>query len=156
MTGRRLGGAIVAAAVVVLSPVGGRAADVHVGINIGVPPPPQVVIEAPPPLVVVPRSPVYYAPELPYNYFYYGGLYYTFHEGAWFSAVSFRGPWGFVAVNRVPRPLLAVPVQYYKVPPGHWKKHHGPPRWARDDDHGDDRGHGHGHGRGHGHGHHDD
>ena len=115
-----------------------RGADVHIGINIGVPPPPPpVAVEAPPPLVVVPRTPVYYAPELPYNYFYYGGLYYTFHDGNWFHAASYAGPWTFVAIERLPRPILAVPVTYYKVKPGHWKEH-GPPPWA-----------GHGHGRGH-------
>src|SRR5690348_3122328 len=100
---------------------GAHAADVHVGINIGVPPPPPVVIESPPPLVVVPQSPVYYAPSLPFNYFYYGGLYYTFHEGHWFSAGSYAGPWTYITVARVPRPVIAVPVRYYKVPPGHAK-----------------------------------
>ena len=121
------------------------AADVHVGINIGVPPPPIVVAE-PPRLVIVPRTPVYYAPSLPANYFYYDGGYYTVHEGSWFYATSYNGPWTFVSVQRVPRPVLAVPVAYYKVPPGHWK-HHGPPPWAgREKEH--EREHG-GHGRGH-------
>ena len=134
-------------------PVG--AADVHVGINIGVPPPPPpVVMAAPPPLVVVPQSPVYYAPEVPYNYFYYGGLYYTFSDGNWFTATSYNGPWGYVTMTRVPRPILAVPVRYYKVPPGHWKKH-GRPHWD-DEEHGHGRGHEHGGGHGHGHHGHDD
>ena len=140
---------IVLAALAALAPVAARAADVHVGINIGVPPPPPpVVIEAAPPLVVVPGSPVYYAPQLPYNYFYYGGQYWRFHEGAWFAAASFAGPWGFVSVHHVPPPLLAVPVRYYKVHPEHWKKH-GPPPWA-----GHGRGHEHEHEHGHGEGHH--
>ncbi len=122
----------------------GHTADVHIGINIGVPPPPPpIVVEAPPPLVVVPRTPVYYAPDVPYNFFYYDGAYYVLHDGHWFSAASAHGPWVFV--ERVPRPILTVPVGYYKAPPGHWK-HHGPPPWA---------GHGHGHGRGRGK-HHDD
>ncbi len=141
---------ILVAAMGVLPAVAVRAADVHVGINIGIPTPPPFVVEAPPPLVVVPRSPVYYAPQLPYNYFYYGGRYWTFHEGAWFSALSFGGPWGYVEVGRVPPPVLAVPVRYYKIPPGHWRKHGGRGHWDHDDDH-------HGHGHGHGHGkHHDD
>src|SRR2546427_11480346 len=55
-----------------------RGVDVHIGINIGVPPPPPPVgVEAPPPLVVVPQTPVYYAPSLPYNYFYYRGASYS-------------------------------------------------------------------------------
>ena len=147
------------AALAVVAPVAARAADIHVGINIGVPPPPPpVVIEAPPPLVVVPDSPVYYAPQLPYNYFYYGGRYWRFHEGAWFAAASFAGPWGFVSVHHVPPPLLAVPARYYRVPPGHWRKHHGPPPWAHHGHDGDGDGDGdhHGHGHGHGHGRHGD
>jgi len=134
---------IMLAAGVLVAPA--RATDVHIGINIG---PPPVVVEAPPPLVVVPRTPVYYAPSVPYNYFYYGGGYYTFHDGNWFYAGSFNGPWSFVAIERVPRPILAVPVGYYKVKPGHWKEH-GPPPWA-----GHGRGHEHEHGHGHGEGHH--
>jgi hypothetical protein len=151
MTRTTVGRAVLAAALAALAPVGARAADVHVGINIGVPPPPPpVVVEAPPPLVVVPGSPVYYAPQLPYNYFYYSGRYYTFHDGAWFSSVSFAGPWGFVSLHHVPPPLLAVPVRYYRVPPAHWHKHHGPPPWAghgRGHLDGGPHGHGHGHGR---------
>ena len=116
------------------------AADVNVGINIGTPPPPPVVVTAPPRLVVVPQSPVYYAPEVPDNFFYYDGLYYTVHDGSWFHASASRGPWVYVA--QPPRPLLAVPVRYYKVPPGHAKRYY--------------RGkHKHGHGHGHGHDHDD-
>jgi hypothetical protein len=121
-----------------------RAADVHVDVNIGVPPPPQIVLPAPPQLVVVPGSPVWVAPSVPYNFFYYDGLYYVSHDGHWFASVSAHGPWGFV--HHVPLPVLAVPVHYYQVPPGH-RKHHGPPPWAHDHDHDHDHGHGHGHDR---------
>ncbi len=126
------------------------AADVHIGINIG---PPPIVVAQPPPLVVVPGTPVWYAPEVPENYFYYDGGYFTLHAGNWFRAPSYNGPWAFVPAPRVPRPLLAVPVRYYKVPPGHRRWH----REWRDDDHGHGHGHDHdhGHGRGHGHGHRD-
>src|SRR3989475_12979112 len=86
-----------------------RGADVHIGINIGVPPPPPpVVVEAPPPLMVVPQTPVYYAPSLPYNYFYYGGVYSTLHDDHWVYPPSFNGPWAFVTVERLPRPTFAV------------------------------------------------
>jgi hypothetical protein len=33
-----------------------------------------------------------------------------------------HGPWTFITAERVPRPLLRVPVAYYKIPPGHLKK----------------------------------
>lgn len=95
--------------------------NIHIGIQIG----------TPPQLVVVPQTPVYYAPALPYNYFFYGGQYYLFHNGIWHFAPTHNGPWAVIAVEYLPRPILAVPVRYYRAPPGHWKKHrHGPPPWA--------------------------
>ncbi len=107
-----------------------HAGNVNIGISIETPPPaPAVMIATPPSLVVVPGTPVYYAPSLSVNFFFYRGHYYTFHEGAWFYAPAYRGPWTFVPLERVPQPVLAVPVAYYKVPPGHWKKG-GPPPWA--------------------------
>jgi len=115
---RALVGAVAAAAIVAPAVA---TAEVSVNINIG-PPPPPLVVAAPPALVVVPGSPVYYAPHVHYNYFVYGGRYYTFHDGAWFHATRYNGPWVFVAPAYVPQPILAVPVTYYKIPPGHWKK----------------------------------
>ena len=95
-------------------------ADVTVGINIA--PPPPIVVTTPPQLVVVPGSPVAYAPGVSFNLFVFGGQYYSLHNGAWFHARSQSGPWVVIAPERVPRPVLAVPVSYYKVPPGHAKK----------------------------------
>lgn len=120
------------------------AGDVHVGVNIGVPvpPPPAIVLPPYPHLVIVPGTPVYYSPDVSFNFFAYDGRYYTLHDGAWFVASSQRGPWRFVPAQRVPRPVLAVPVAYYKVPPGHAKKMGGgpPPRAG----HGPAQGHGRG------------
>ena len=117
------------------------AADgVRIGISVPVPAPPTVVITpprpplvvvAPPQLAVVPGSPVVYAPGASMNFFAYGGRYYTFHEGAWFVATTYGSPWETIAPARVPRPVLAVPVAYYKVPPGHAKKMGCPPGLAK-------------------------
>jgi hypothetical protein len=107
-------------------------ADVSVNVNIG--PPPPIVVSAPPPLVVVPAVPaVQYAPSLTVDLFHYGGHYYYWQGGHWFVGPSYRGPWTYVVVERLPRPILAVPVQYYKIPPGHAKKLQGgrPPGHAR-------------------------
>jgi hypothetical protein len=125
--------ALVLSAVLALtaaSPVG--ADGVKIGVNIGVPiqpaviapPPPPVVIATPPQLVVVPGTPVHYAPGVNINFFAYGGRYYSFHEGGWFVATTHGGPWVTIAPAKVPQPVLAVPVAYYKVPPGHAKKMH--------------------------------
>lgn len=129
------------------------AADVHVGINIGVPPP---VLVAPPPFVVVPSTPaVSYAPEAPYDVFFYGGQYYAWH-GGWFVAGRVGDPWVAVEPYAVPRPIQIVPARFYKVPPGHF--HRVPPGHMRyegggREGHGGHEGHGHG---GHGHGKHED
>lgn len=100
------------------------AGDVNVGVHIGVPvpAPPRIALPAPPRVVVVPNSPVSYAPGVDVNLFVYSGHYYTFHDGAWFHARTHSGPWVFIAPERVPRPVVAVPVTYYKIPPGHAKK----------------------------------
>lgn len=129
------------AAVVALMTVSSAAADgVKIGVNIGVPapppivvatPPPAVVVTAPPPpiivttppqLVVVPGTTVYYAPSSSINFFSYGGRYYSFHEGAWFVATTRGGSWSTISRDRVPQPVLGVPVTYYRIPPGHAKK----------------------------------
>jgi hypothetical protein len=121
---------LVAAAAGLLGAIPAQADNISIGINIGSPPPPPpIVVAAPPQLIVVPGTPVYYAPGLNVNFFFHEGRYYTFHGGSWFVGAAHKGPWTFVAVEHMPRPVLAVPVQYYKVPPGHWKKG-GPPPWA--------------------------
>ena len=116
-----------------LSPAPAWADSVSIGVNIGTSPPPSpvVVLPAPPQLVVVPGTPVYYAPGVSLNFSFYSGRFYTFHNEAWFYSTAYNGPWTFVVLEQVPRPILAVPVAYYRVPPGHWKKN-GPPPWAED------------------------
>ena len=105
------------------------AGDVNVGVHIGVPvpPPPKIVLPAPPAVVVVPNTQVSYAPGVDFNLFVYGGRYYTFHDGSWFYATRHSGPWTFIATERVPRPVVGVPMKYYKVPPGHAMKAAAPP-----------------------------
>lgn len=135
-----------------------HAADVHVGIHVGVPPP-VYRFDAPPALVVVPGVPdVRYAPNVGVTY---GGRYYTYHDDAWFIARDEYGPWRYVERRGVPAPVLRVPTRYYHVAP----RHHGGGRyygkaryphggrggWKHDDHHRgrDGRGHGgkHRHGR---------
>ena len=132
----RLVAVVVVASGVAAAPA--LAGDVHIGVNIGTPPPPVVVapapavvvtppsitFAAPPPLVVVPGTPtVQYVPTGAYNVFVFGGRYYSFHEGHWFHAAGFNGPWAHIKTEKVPAPVIGVPVAYYRVPPGHAKKH---------------------------------
>ena len=96
------------------------AATAQVSINVNVLPP--VVLVSTPKLVIVPNSPVKYAPEVNANLFFHEGRYYSLHEGRWLVASSHSGPWAVIEVGRVPPPVIAVPVKYYKIPPGHAKK----------------------------------
>jgi hypothetical protein len=112
--------ATIAVAALTLSAGPARAADIRVGINIAVPPPPLVL--APPPLVVVAGSPVQHVPSASFNLFVYHDRYYSHHNGAWFVAVGPRAPWTAIAIDAVPEPVRAVPVKHYKIPPGHAKK----------------------------------
>jgi len=57
------------------------------------------------------------APGVAFNLFAFHGRYYSFHSGAWFQAVSPRGPWAVVVMDKVPFAVRAVPVAYYKIPP---------------------------------------
>src|SRR5215831_19370542 len=100
-------------------------------------------------------APVAYAPDVSANYFQYGGQYYVFNNGGWYTARGYNGPWVAVAPQYVPRPLLTVPVRYYHAPPPAWRgwRHDAPPRWQhtwgrdwhaeRHDNHGDHRDRGH-------------
>lgn len=106
--------------------------ETTVNINIG--PPPPIVLAAPPPLVVVPGVPVVsYAPSIQVDLFFFDRRWYYSHGGYWYVGPSYQGPWVVVAPGRLPPPILAVPVRYYKVPPGHLKKFEGggPPGHAR-------------------------
>lgn len=101
--------------------IGVQTDNVRLGIQIG----------DPPPLVVVPGTSVYTAPDLPYNYFVYRKQYYLFHDGYWLRAKHHNGPWTVISVDRLPRSIRAVPVDYYRHSPDHWKKH-GPPPWVEE------------------------
>lgn len=120
------------------------------------PPPPPVVVAPPPPaavslninigprapvLALVPGTSVYYAPHVSHNYFAYGGRFYVYQHDVWLSSRGHNGPWTVIALEHVPRPILSVPVKYYKAPPGHWKHKHGPPPWAHAKGHGKHKAH---------------
>ena len=117
---------LAAAAVTLFAGTAAKAQDVKINIGLGAPP---IVLTAPPQLVVVPGTSVYYAPDVPSNYFFYKGRHYTVVNGVWSMAPSYSGPWAVIQVGQVPPPVLAVPVEYYKIPPGQLKKK-GPPPWA--------------------------
>jgi hypothetical protein len=98
------------------------AADVSVNVNLG-PPPHPIVVAAPPPLVVVSPVPaVRYAPSLQVDLFLHESRWYYPHGGYWYVGPSYKGPWAPIAFAKLPPAIVAVPVGYYRVPPGHLKQ----------------------------------
>jgi hypothetical protein len=102
------------------------------------------------PVVVAPGAPapppVFYGLNPPFSYFVYKKAHYLYHDGLWFRAGRHTVLWTAVAIAQVPPPILAVPIEHYKVRPAQWA-HHGPPPWAheRDRERGQEKGHGRGH-----------
>jgi hypothetical protein len=95
-----------------------RAASINVGLNIALPP--VFRIAAPPPTVVIPGSYVYVVPDIDVDILFFRGAWYRPHEGHWFRASSYNGPWRFVAPNRMPREVVELPNHdYRRIPPGH-------------------------------------
>ncbi len=85
-----------------------------------------------PDLVVVPGYPVYYAPRLEANFFFYDGEYWVFQDDNWYRSSWFNGPWWYVEPEYVPLFLLRIPVRYYRRPPPYfhgWRRD-APPRWG--------------------------
>jgi len=95
-----------------------------VSIGINVPVYPQ--------LVPVPGYPVYYAPQLGANYFFYDGMYWVYRGDDWYTSSWYNGPWGRVRPEVVPVFLLRVPVRYYRNPPVYFRawQRDAPPRWG--------------------------
>jgi hypothetical protein len=121
---------LAAAGIILVAAASATASDINIDIGLGIPHiQPPIVLTAPPQLLVVPGTSVYYAPEMPANYFFYKGRYYTAVNNIWSMAPAYNGPWAVIRIGQVPAPILSVPVEYYKVPPGHLKKK-GPPPWA--------------------------
>ncbi len=93
--------------------------DVNSGHNVSTPaPPPAFIVTSPPRVAIVPGTDVYRVPSASFNLFLFGGRYYSFHNGAWFLAPSYNGPWKLITAERVPKPVRAVPASYYRIPPG--------------------------------------
>jgi hypothetical protein len=116
--------ALFIALAILLGPVPAAAASdvrVHIGIN----------VPAYPTLQRVPGYPVYYAPSLHANYFFYDGLYWVFDGYDWYASAWYNGPWELVDRYAVPVYVLRVPVRYYRAAPAYfrsWRVDYAP-RW---------------------------
>jgi len=96
--------------------------DVSIGINLPVYPR----------LLPVPGYPVYYAPGIQSNYFFYDGLYWVYENDDWYASSWYNGPWRMVDRFDVPLYVLRVPVRYYRHPPVYFRgwRADAAPRWG--------------------------
>ena len=85
------------------------------GVNIG------IQLPMYPNLVAVPGYPVYYAPGLNTNYFFYDGMYWVYQGNNWYASAWYNGPWSPVHPLYVPPDVLRVPVRYYRMPPPYFR-----------------------------------
>ena len=85
-----------------------------------------------PELVRVPGYPVYYAPRLHSNFFFYDGMYWVYQGDNWYASTWYNGPWTLVGPEFVPLFILRIPVRYYRDPPVYFRgwRADAPPRWG--------------------------
>ena len=125
--GRRAIGSLCIALSLLLYPTIPVQAEVSfsLGLHLGI----QVPVY--PRLILIPGYPVYYAPRLELNYFFYDGLYWVFQEDDWYSSSWFNGPWHRIHPAYVPAFILRIPVFYYRRPPVYFRnwRTDAPPRW---------------------------
>jgi hypothetical protein len=107
------------------------AAQVSIGIGV---PSLDIGIHFPalPSLTIVPGSPVYYAPRVESNFFFYDGMYWVYQDDNWYASSWYNGPWAAVDPAIVPEFILRVPVSYYRRPPTYFRgwAANAPPRWG--------------------------
>ncbi|VVD70656.1 MULTISPECIES: hypothetical protein [Pandoraea] len=123
---------LLVAATVLLCPVISVHAQVGVsivspGVSIG------IDLPAYPTLIQVPDYPVYYAPQVDSNYFFYDGQYWVYQGDNWYTSGWYNGPWQVVLPAAVPLFILRIPVRYYRRPPRDFRgwATDAPPRWGQ-------------------------
>jgi hypothetical protein len=122
----------IAVLALLLCSITSAAAQVSVGVGL---PGVSIGINVPvyPQLAPIPGYPVYYAPQLNSNYFFYDGMYWVLDQDNWYESAWYNGPWQLVGPDAVPLFLLRVPVRYYRRPPEYFRgwASNAPPRWDR-------------------------
>ena len=112
--------ALLVVALMLFGVVTSTQAQVSVGIGL---PGVSIGINLPvyPQLVRVPGYPVYYAPQMNSNYFFYDGLYWVYQGDNWYASSWYNGPWGLVgprggAALRATRPGALLPASACVLP----------------------------------------
>lgn len=76
------------------------AAQVHIGVNIG--PPPPVIVHSAPTMLYLGQPGVYAAVGVPYDIFFVDGRYYYYRGPNWFWGPGYGGPWTYVTQSSLP------------------------------------------------------
>ena len=129
-----------------------QAAEVHVNINIGAPPP--IVVYSAPTMVYLREPAIYVAVGIPYDLFFVSGRYFYVRGNTWYRGPGYGGPWTPVVYRELPRGLQKYRVDRLRQFRDHEYRTY---RSARSDhrsgnfvaDYGPSRGKSHGRGRGH-------
>jgi len=99
---------------------------------------PQVIVIPTDGYTAVPNYPsVQYIPNGPLDVFQHNGRYYVWQNG-WYVADKPGKPVVYINRTQVPRQVLLVPTQYYRLPPGQAKKLYGKPPHKPHHGHDDD------------------
>lgn len=115
---KRIGLAVIVAALVAVPLVQAVQAEVKVNVNVGIPvvpvvpvipappvavaAPPQIVISAPPEFILPPSLGFYVAVGIPYDMFYIGSTYYLYRDNHWYRGPHYGGPWRAVERRHLP------------------------------------------------------
>ena len=110
-------------------------AGVDISINIG--PPPVYTFAAPPEMVIIPNTYAYFVPGIDFDIVFYHGYWWRPHNGYWYRATGYNGPWHYIVKERVPRYIIKLPPDYRRhyhdhprIPYGHVHKNWN--RWERE------------------------
>jgi hypothetical protein len=77
-----------------------QAAEVHINVNIGAPPP--IIVRSAPTMVYLTEPAVYVAVGIPYDLYFVSGRYYYLRGDNWFWSPGYGGPWNYVAYSSLP------------------------------------------------------
>jgi hypothetical protein len=70
-----------------------------------------MTIPAEPDVVVIPRSDIYYIPDIEARILFYDGNWYRLYDGRWYISASLSGPW--VYVETPPIVIATLPSEYH-------------------------------------------
>ena len=90
----------------------GSGISLNIGVNL---PLPHVVIHEPPAVVVIPGTYAYFAPDVEVDMFFYHGYWYKPHNGHWYSAAGYNGPWKNINYTGVPHVLRNLPPDFRRT-----------------------------------------